>query len=144
MTDGKPLSDSTPSGGGGAPQLPLGSPPHGQRALGAYGEEAAVRQLHESGLEILDRNWRCPDGELDVIAREGPALVICEVKTRSGAGFGTPLDAVTQAKAARLRRLARCWLSEQRVWFDEVRFDVVSVLCTGDGIVSIEHVRGVC
>jgi putative endonuclease len=114
--------------------------------LGRHGEDLAVCHLRRGGLEILDRNWRSTGlvrGELDVVARDGPALVICEVKTRSGAGFGLPAEAVSSAKQARIRRLARCWLEADGRRWDEIRFDVVAVLCPPGAPVSIEHLRGV-
>lgn len=124
--------------------------PAGRQALGKHGEDLAVAQLTSAGLDVLARNWRCREGELDIVAREGEALVICEVKTRRAVGFGTPLDAVTPAKAARLRRLAVRWLVEQRsasgdglAGYAEVRFDVVSVLCPPHGPAVVEHLRGV-
>ena len=110
--------------------------------VGRYGERLAGRHLLSRGLVLLDRNWRCPSGEIDVVAREGPVLVFVEVKTRRGAKFGTPAEAVGVQKARRLRRLAAQWLAthsagERR----QVRFDVVSVLL-GRGTVGIEHLRG--
>lgn len=116
----------------------------GKDILGAYGEALAVRHLEQAGYEILDRNWRCQDGELDVVAREGPVLVICEVKTRSGLGFGSPLEAVTPVKARRLRRLAARWLAEHQRRFGEVRVDVVGVVRPPGQQAVLEHVRGVC
>jgi putative endonuclease len=81
---------------------------------------------------VLDRNWRCSQGELDVIARRGPTVVFCEVKTRSGPGFGLPVEAVNPAKQARIRRLAARWLAEHRAGLGsrpvELRFDVVAIL----------------
>ena len=74
--------------------------------LGRAGEQAAVSYLEGCGFRILDRNWRSGDGEIDIVAVERHTLVVCEVKTRSGTRFGTPLDAVGRAKRARLRRLA--------------------------------------
>lgn len=111
--------------------------------LGRQGEELAANYLTGAGLEILARNWRCSDGEIDIVARDQQDLVICEVKTRSGARFGGPLEAVTRQKAWRLRRLAALWLSRQSLIFDRVRIDVVGVLRTGPDEFSIEHVRGV-
>ena len=77
------------------PQKP--PPPDHRSALGSYGERVAVRALTDAGFSVLDRNWRCRDGELDVVARDGDALVFCEVKTRTGTGFGHPAEAVTPA-----------------------------------------------
>jgi putative endonuclease len=122
-------------------------------ALGRYGEDVAARHLEASGLRVLARNWRCREGEVDILATEGDVLVVCEVKTRRDVAFGTPLDAVTPLKAARLRRLAARWLADQRAGvvegspaeFDryrEVRFDVVSVLRPARGPALVEHLRG--
>jgi putative endonuclease len=123
------------------------SGPGPRKALGRYGEDVAARHLADAGLAIVARNWRCRDGEIDIIARDGEVLVLCEVKTRRGIGFGTPLDAVTPRKARRLRRLAVRWLAEQRAsgadaGYPEVRFDVVSVLVPRRGGPVVEHLRG--
>src|SRR5674476_387176 len=83
-------------------------------AVGAYGERLAARYLTESGMHILDRNWRCDQGEIDIVAMDDTALVIVEVKTRRTLAFGPPVEAVTAVKAARLRRLACCWLTVRR------------------------------
>lgn len=125
-------------------ELPPSVPPADKDALGAYGEELAVLHLERDGFQILDRNWSCREGELDVIAREGKVLVVCEVKTRSGTGFGTPLEAVTRAKANRLRRLSARWLAEHRKRFSEVRVDIVGVVCPPGQQARLEHVRGAC
>lgn len=101
-------------------------------ALGRYGEQIAVDRLIDSGLDILDRNWRCPAGEIDIVALDGAALVFVEVKTRSSLAFGDPAEAVSRVKAARLRRLALHWLADHPDRHSEVlRFDVVSVLRGG-------------
>src|SRR4051812_43106380 len=80
-------------------------------ALGAYGEQVAARHLEEAGCVLLDRNWRCSEGEIDLVASDGAVLVICEVKTRSSLAYGDPAEAVVGAKAARLRRLAVRWMA---------------------------------
>ena len=77
------------------------------QAVGAYGERCALRHLIETGLRPVARNWRCPDGEIDIIAWEGEVLAICEVKTRRTEQFGSPAEAVVRAKARRLRRPGR-------------------------------------
>jgi putative endonuclease len=115
----------------------------GKDALGRYGEEVAARHLVESGFAILDRNWRCSAGELDIVARDGDTLVVCEVKTRRGGRFGTPLEAVTPRKMARLRRLTYRWLADRQLRVPEVRFDVVAVLRPERGAAKVVHVRGV-
>jgi putative endonuclease len=112
-------------------------------AVGAYGERVAVRVLQDAGWEILARNWRGRDGELDVVAREGEDVVVVEVKTRTGTGFGHPAEAVTPVKIARLRRLAGEWLSTHDVRAAGVRIDVVAVQRGRTGAAVVEHLRGV-
>lgn len=112
-------------------------------ALGTYGEAVAARHLVDQGMVLLDRNWRCDNGEIDLVLRDGRVLVICEVKTRSSVAFGTPLEGVTAQKAARLRRLAARWLAEHAVRPDEVRIDLVGVLVPRGGAAQVDHVRGV-
>ncbi|MGH3367488.1 MAG: YraN family protein [Nocardioidaceae bacterium] len=116
---------------------------HQRSAVGQYGEVVAARHLIDSGMVVLDRNWRCDLGEVDVIARDGSALVFCEVKTRRGLDYGSPLEAVTARKAARLRRLAARWMSEAEIHPSEVRIDVVGVLVRPRGAAVVEHLRGV-
>ena len=81
--------------------------------LGRYGEALAARYLRERGLTVLERNWRCEHGEIDIVALDGGCLVVCEVKTRRGTGFGEPVEAVTVAKALRLRRLAAAYARDR-------------------------------
>jgi putative endonuclease len=111
--------------------------------LGRSGEQAAAEYLESAGLRILDRNWRCKDGEIDIVATERHVLVICEVKTRTGLRYGSPLEAVGRAKRARLRRLAVQWLNAYGVRFDQVRIDVIGLVSEGAGGFTIEHIRGV-
>ncbi len=111
--------------------------------LGRSGEQAASEYLASAGLRILDRNWRCAAGEIDIVAAERRVLVVCEVKSRSGTRYGTPLEAVSRAKRARLRRLAVAWLNAHGVRFDQVRIDVVGLTYEGTGGFTVEHVRGV-
>lgn len=111
--------------------------------LGREGEQAAAEHLQSLGLRILDRNWRCAEGELDIIAAERRVLVVCEVKTRSDTRFGSPLEAISRAKRNRLRRLAIRWVVAHGVLFDEIRVDAIGVLRQPDGSFTVEHVRGV-
>lgn len=113
------------------------------QALGRYGEDVAARHLERVGLVVLDRNWRCDEGELDIVARDGAVLVVCEVKTRRGEGYGSPAEAVTARKLRRLRRLALRWLDERQVHVPEIRFDVVGVIQPLAGGPVVEHLRGV-
>jgi len=112
-------------------------------ALGKRGERLAAEYLQEAGFRILARNWRCAEGEIDIVAADRRVLVACEVKTRSGTRYGTPLEAVTRKKRSRLRRLAVRWVVANGVLFDEVRVDVVEVLKDQRKGFTIEHVRGV-
>ena len=111
--------------------------------LGRLGEQLAAEYLQQAGMRILDRNWRCAEGELDIVAAERRVLVACEVKTRSGLGFGSPLEAISRRKQARLRRLAISWIRAHGVLFDEVRIDVIGLVRDRAGHFTIEHVRGV-
>jgi putative endonuclease len=111
--------------------------------LGQQGEQLAAKFLTDAGLSVLARNWRCPLGEIDIVALDGRTLVVCEVKTRSGVRFGTPLEAITWQKARRLRGLAIAWVRAQGLVFDQIRIDVIGVLRATSGEFSIEHVRGV-
>ena len=112
-------------------------------AVGRYGEDVAARHLTEAGLVVLERNWRCREGEIDIVARDGDVLVLCEVKTRRSTAYGTPLEAVTDVKAARQRVLAARWIEDRGIHPRAVRFDVVGVLASGRGPASVRHVRGV-
>jgi putative endonuclease len=112
-------------------------------AVGDYGERVAQRYLAAEGMTVLGRRWRCGDGEIDIVALDGDCLVVCEVKTRRSLAAGTPLDAVTPAKVARLRRLAAAWLHQHGRSFRDVRIDVVGVVVPRRGRPSVEHVRGV-
>jgi putative endonuclease len=113
--------------------------------LGKFGERIAARLLVDTGLEILDSNWRCSRGEIDLVAGDRSTLVFCEVKTRSSTRFGDPSEAVGFTKAARLRRLASQWLEERsgdRHW-ENIRFDVITVLQRPAALPQVRHLRGV-
>ncbi len=109
--------------------------------LGGRGERIAAAFLTDAGLTVLDRNWRCREGELDLVARDADALVFCEVKTRSGTGYGTPAEAVTPAKQRRLRVLAQRWLAAHDQHARDVRFDVVGVLVLAGRPAQVTHLR---
>jgi putative endonuclease len=117
---------------------------HAKDELGKAGEQAAAEFLESTGYELLDRNWRCALGELDIVAKyRGRVFVVCEVKTRSGVTHGTPFEAVSTAKLKRLRQLAVTWLNAHGVRFEEVRIDVIGVRYEGTGGYTIEHMAGV-
>jgi putative endonuclease len=111
--------------------------------VGQYGERVAAQRLTADGMVLVDRNWRCDLGEVDLVLRDGETLVFCEVKTRTSAAYGHPLEAVSEAKYARLRSLAARWLEEHDVHAREVRIDLVGVLLAQRGAAEVEHVRGV-
>lgn len=113
------------------------------RALGAYGESLAARHLVGQGMVLLDRNWRCSAGEIDLVLREGRVLVVCEVKTRSSLACGTPHEAVSDRKVARLHELARRWQEEHGVAAPDVRVDMVCILRPRRGPSTLDHVRGI-
>ncbi|MEW2401526.1 YraN family protein [Streptomyces sp. NPDC046862] len=114
-------------------------------AIGKYGEELAARRLTEAGMTVLERNWRCGrTGEIDIVARDGDVLVVCEVKTRRGGCFEHPMAAITQVKAGRLRELAEHWLhAHGGAPPGGVRIDLVGVVLPERGAAVVEHVRGV-
>ena len=113
-----------------------------RQALGRYGEDVAARHLTSLGMVVLDRNWRCPGGEIDLVLRDGQVLVVCEVKTRTSGACGTPLEAVTEEKARRLQRLAAAWREAHGVRA-ETRVDMVGVHRPRRGRALVEHVRGI-
>ncbi|MFJ8824470.1 YraN family protein [Streptomyces sp. NPDC102467] len=119
-------------------------------AMGKYGEDLAARRLTDAGMTVLARNWRAGrTGELDIVARDGDAIVVCEVKTRRGRGeehapFEHPMGAITPIKARRLRQLAQRWVQEHGgAPPGGVRIDLVGVLLPERGAPRVEHVRGV-
>lgn len=114
----------------------------GKHELGRAGERLAAEYLEEHGIFVLARNWRCAQGELDIVGTDGDRVVFCEVKTRSGIDYGAPLEAVGKDKVRRLRLLARTWLDEQRLTGCAVRFDVISVLWPPGGQACVNHVEG--
>jgi putative endonuclease len=110
--------------------------------LGRAGEDAAARHLSELGYVVLDRNWRCPLGEIDIVASDGTSLVVCEVKTRGGRAHGSPAEAVTYEKLARLRLLAIEWVKASSGRWPRVRIDVIAVVRSG-GRLQCDHRVGV-
>jgi putative endonuclease len=106
----------------------------------------AARSIAEQGGEILARNWRGNRGELDIVARDGSAVVGIEVKTRTSLRFGHPAEAITARKIQTMKRLLGQWLSEHRPLdfrCTEIRLDVISVLLSPRGEPTVEHLRGV-
>ncbi|MFC5186102.1 YraN family protein [Actinomadura harenae] len=116
---------------------------NGNQLLGRRGEDAAAAYLERLGWNVLDRNWRCSEGELDIVAYDGRRHVACEVKTRRSKAFGDPLEAINERKATRLRKLALRWAAANRVPGSQIRVDVIALVCQGEGF-ALEHLREVC
>ncbi|MGW3205508.1 YraN family protein [Streptomyces sp. NPDC001135] len=116
-----------------------------RNGLGTYGENLAARRLAEAGMTVLQRNWRGGRfGEIDIVARDGDVLVVCEVKTRRAGTFQHPMAAITPEKAERLRGLAERWAQAHGgAPPGGVRIDLVGVLLPHRGAPSVEHARGV-
>ncbi|MET4582056.1 putative endonuclease [Conyzicola nivalis] len=111
--------------------------------LGRRGEDLAADFLAAGGMQLVERNWRCSQGEIDLVVRDGDELVFVEVKTRSSLGFGHPLEAITVQKLARLRRLAAAWCAAHPGPHGLVRIDAVAVVAPAFGAVAIEHLKRV-
>ncbi|MDP3939957.1 MAG: YraN family protein [Deltaproteobacteria bacterium] len=104
-----------------------------RRQTGIFGEERAAAVLREAGYRLLARNYRCPQGEVDIVAEEGEQIVFVEVKARRGEAFGGPAAAVTRAKRRRIARAALHYLAANRMLERPARFDVVTLLETPSG-----------
>ena len=108
--------------------------------LGRRGEDIAAAWLTDHGLTVLARNWRCAEGELDIVATDQVKVVVCEVKTRSGDLYGSPFEAVTQGKRRKLRRLGLLWIAANPVkGYPSLRFDVIGVWCRPGEQPRVEH-----
>ncbi len=118
------------------------TPGASKRSVGSAGEAAAARRYEADGYRVVARNWRCGHGEVDLVVRREGTLVFCEVKTRRGRRFGTPAEAVTRTKQARLRRIAAAFLAQQPGGAATVRFDVVEVRLARDGGISVSRIEG--
>ncbi|MGX5696084.1 YraN family protein [Agromyces soli] len=110
--------------------------------LGRHGEELAVRHLEAAGMRVLARNWRCPLGEIDIVARDGGQTVIVEVKTRTSDDFGHPFEAITPAKLRRLWRLALAWCEQTDASPAGLRVDAVAVLAPNGAPAVVERLEG--
>ncbi len=111
--------------------------------LGRAGEERAAAYLAELGCTVLDRNWRAPGGELDLVVADGREIVVVEVKTRRGLGFGHPLEAVDDRKRRRLWRLAMAWAvaHPKHARGRDIRLDAIAIVGADPATGSLEHVR---
>ena len=113
-----------------------------RRQVGDAGEDAVADWYRAAGFAVVARNWRVREGEIDVIARRGGVLVFCEVKTRRSDAYGTPAEAVTARKQARLRKLALQWLGAHGERVEQLRFDVASVRPDGRGAWIVDVLEG--
>lgn len=111
--------------------------------LGRTGEWAAADFLEDRGIRVIDSNWRCPGGEIDLVALDGDELVIVEVKTRRSRRYGDPLEAITAAKLRRLRTLAVLWARSHSHIYGTIRIDAMGIILDGDNPPRIDHVKGV-
>lgn len=118
-----------------------------KKLIGVRGEDLACAELEHQDMRVLERNWRCGLGEIDIVAAEagptGLTLVFCEVKCRSGLGFGHPLEAITYAKTRTLRQLAALWMREHRIKASTIRLDAIGVVLEPGREPSLTHVRAV-
>ena len=113
--------------------------------LARLGEDMAVRHVETLGWQVLERNWRCRAGELDIIAHdpEADVLVFVEVKCRSSERYGHPLEAITPAKEARLWLLALAWLKERELRCKRIRVDAIGIIVPKRGAEELVHARGI-
>jgi putative endonuclease len=115
------------------PDMPVRDQGH----VGISGEHEALAEYRKRGYRLLAQNWRCSLGELDLVLIRGELVVFCEVKTRRGAAFGGPHEAVTRRKQRKLRQLAEAFLRAMGLDPTAVRFDVASVMATVGETASI-------
>lgn len=109
------------------------------RQIGTFGEATIARYLESRGYDIIERNWRIKEGEIDIIACSTDGLLhFVEVKTRSSLAFGDPLEAIDRNKARRLQRLALAWLATHHQLGADFSIDVAAVLLAADGSHTID------
>ena len=111
--------------------------------LGRRGEDLAAHFLEDAGYRLIERNWRCRQGEIDIVAERGDTIVFVEVKTRSSLAFGHPFEAITASKLARLRGLAGAWCAERSPSATRIRLDAIAVVAPRGQRPQIEHLLGV-
>jgi putative endonuclease len=111
--------------------------------LGRAGESLAVAHLRQQGYLIIERNWRCAQGEIDIVARDGATTVFVEVKTRSSVNYGHPFEALSLVKLSRLRRLAGAWCEAHPAVHGDIRIDAIAVISPSYEPPTIEHLEAV-
>ena len=114
---------------------------HENAGVGNRGEELASCFLEQNGLRIVERNFRCKGGEIDIIAKDGKTLVFVEVKSRKTLSYGVPQLAVTPFKQRQISKAALTWLAKNRQQDAPARFDVIAILLSNDFTCQIEHIR---
>jgi len=114
----------------------------GRRDLGAFGERVAAAHLEAKGYRIRARNFRCREGEIDIVAEDGDCLVFVEVRTRRGDAFGTPAESVTAAKERRLLTVAKAYLQEHPDVPPDQRIDVVAIELSRGRLLAVQHIEG--
>ncbi|WCC79202.1 YraN family protein [Cutibacterium equinum] len=139
MMTPKPLSAELTTPRGAALRGRRGARP----AFGAWGEDVAAQYVESLGWTVLARNWACEVGEIDLIAQDGRTIIFVEVKTRSGTGFGNPLESITTTKIRKLHELALAWLVDQHEVVGSVRIDAIGVMMRPGEQPTITHVRGI-
>ncbi|NBH09484.1 YraN family protein [Amycolatopsis sp. SID8362] len=112
-----------------------------RRDLGAWGEDLALRYLQDRGLVLLARNWRCREGELDLVFTDRTRVIVCEVKTRTSTEFGLQTETVTEKKAGRVRRATERWLRDFRIPWCPVRYDVITILAEPGTSPRLQHLE---
>lgn len=124
------------------PKAPASPPNTGNKGTGELGEEVAAHFLVVRGYRILERNFHCKGGEVDIIARdpEDKSLVFIEVKARRGLTYGVPQLAVTAFKQRQISKAALTWLSKNRLHDTNARFDVIAILLHTDGNHAVDHI----
>lgn len=120
--------------------MPVGEGSHHNRLLGVRGEDLAAAHLERLNYRIIDRNFRCRGGEVDIIARDGTTLVFVEVKTRRTAGYGVPQLAVTPFKQRQISKAALTWLARNGRFGESARFDVIAITLLPTDAPRIEHI----
>ena len=113
-----------------------------RKAKGAMGEEVAALFLENLGYRIIERNWRCRSGEIDLIAKQEHALVFIEVRSRSSSKYGTPAESVTARKITQVRQTAAVYLHMNGIGDTPIRFDMISVRLTDETAVVTDHLIG--
>ena len=114
----------------------------GRRGLGAFGERVAAAHLEAKGYRIRARNFRCREGEIDIVAEDGDCLVFVEVRTRRGDAFGSPAESVTAAKERRLLTVAKAYLQQHNDVPPNQRIDVVAVELSRGRLLAVQHIEG--